>query len=122
MNETNNLSQLFIALPLFLQNKIKQYLRYGTKDSFIIKNTVQNSKKMRDNHTLTLYDLFIYNHGYVKCHIFDNMPLPIAFQELELIRIASDATVMDDNLKQYLVQHLTHQIKRKFVSKYESLL
>ena len=118
---TMNLLQLFTGLPLFLQTKIRvYYLSYGTSISSIFKYIIQNNKLIRDNPDMTLWNVIIHHHGYVKCRIFDTARIPTAFQELELIRIRN-STKMDNDLKQYLIQHLTTNLKRIFETKYESL-
>ena len=114
---------LFVRLPLVLQKKIEiYYLSYGTGSSRIITNLIKNSRIMKNNNSdKTLWNLFVYNHGYVKCRITEGVDIPTALYELEL-KILHMTTTLEDDLRQYLINHLTSKLECRVFSKYYSLL
>ena len=116
-----DLSQLFVSLPRALQFKIRiYYLSYGTNTCSVIKQVLHNNQYLCDNPEMTLWNFFVYNHGYVRCKDLYKHPILSVSHELELARISTSG--MDDYLKQYLEQHTMHMIESLFIRKYESLL
>jgi hypothetical protein len=113
---------LFVRLPLVLRKKIEiYYLSYGTGSSRIIADLIKNSRIMKHNSDKTLWNLFVYNHGYVKCRITEGVVVPSALYELEL-KILHMTTTLEDDLRQYLINHLTSKLECRVFSKYYSLL
>ena len=113
---------LFVRLPLALQKKIEiYYLSYGTASSRIITNLIKNSRTIKNNSDKTLWNVFVYNHGYVKCRITEGVLIPTALYELEL-KILQTSNTLEDDLKHYLINHLTSKLECRMISKYHSLL
>jgi hypothetical protein len=103
---------LFHRLPLILQDKIKlYYLSYGTNVCRILKRVITMPKTPDE----TLWNVFIRNHGYLKCKIVYNCIIPDAFYELELVLLKNRPT---DDLKEYMIRYMTEKLQHRFIRKY----
>ena len=79
------MEQLINRLPEHLKSKIVvYYLGYGTPSAIIFRPIIKNSRLMRV-YGLTCWQLFVVNHGMVRCRRLRMTTLTDALDELEMI-------------------------------------
>ena len=122
MSITTDLLNLIEQLPIDLQLKIKMYyFSYGTDASRLIKPLFRVRRSIPYNPENTLWNLVVYDHGFVKCSIKELDKVPTSLYELEMA-VLNKSKNMDIGLKNWLIDHYTSKLKTRVISKYTLLL